>query len=67
MLVFLLIGIVFLGFSAMFFFAPGLIIKMSELGNKLIFTDYSPVAHRKVSAVVLLLMSIIMFYLVIRM
>lgn len=63
MLVFILIGIVFLGFSAMFLFAPGLIIKMSELGNKLIFTDYSPVAYRKVSAVVLFLMSIVMFYL----
>jgi hypothetical protein len=63
MFVFVLIGIVFLGFSAMFLFAPGLIIKMSELGNKLIFTDYSPVAHRKVSAVVLFLMSIVMLYL----
>lgn len=62
MAIFILAGLMFMGFSFLFFFAPGLIIKMSKIGNKLVFTDYRPVAHRKLSGAVLLIMSLVMFY-----
>lgn len=63
MLVFILIGFIFLLFGMLFLFAPRTIVKLSELGNKLIFTDHGTVAHRKWSGLLLLLMSLIMFYL----
>jgi hypothetical protein len=60
---FIIIGLFFLSFSVLFLFAPKIIVKMSELGNKLLFTDYGTVAHRKLSGWVLLIMSLVMFYL----
>lgn len=63
-MVFLLIlGFLFMAFSLLFFFAPNLIIKISEFGNRLVFTDHGTVAHRYWSGLVLLVMSLIMFYL----
>lgn len=62
MAIFIIIGLLFMVFSFLFFFAPGAIIKMSEIGNRLVFTDYQPVAHRKLSGTLLLLLSLIMFY-----
>ncbi|MFQ5674497.1 MAG: hypothetical protein ACE5G1_01260 [bacterium] len=49
-------------FSLLFFFAPGIIVKMSQIGNRLVFTDYRPVEHRKLSGVILLAISLVMFY-----
>ena len=63
MLLFWVLGFLFLFFSGLFFFAPNLIIKISEVGNKLVFTDEKTVSHRYWSAAFLLLMSLIMFYL----
>jgi len=62
MLLFWILGFLFLLFSGLFFFAPNMIIKISEVGNRLIFTDEKAVAHRYWSAGFLLLMSILMFY-----
>lgn len=62
MVIFILAGVVFMGFSFLFFFAPRLIVKMSEIGNRLVFTDYRPVAHRRLSGAVLLILSLVMFY-----
>lgn len=63
MMIFLAVGALFLFFSLLFFFAPRLIIKISEIGNKLLFTDDRSVAHRYWSGLILLLMSLVMFYL----
>ncbi|MCG8605867.1 hypothetical protein MJD09_12850 [bacterium] len=63
MVIFFIAGIMFLIFSVMFFFAPRVIVKLSQMGNKLIFTDYRYVSHRKLSGAVLLIMSAVMFYL----
>ena len=63
MLVLTLFGLIFLFFSLLFFFYPEMIVKISEIGNKLIFTDHSTVAHRYWSGGVLLIMSLLMFYL----
>ena len=62
MAIFILAGLMFMGFSFLFFFAPGLIVKMSKIGNKLVFTDYGSVAHPKLSGAVLLIMSLVMLY-----
>ena len=63
MLFFVTLGLLFLLFSLLFFFSPKLIVKISEIGNRMIFTDYSTVAHRHWSGLVLLVMSLVMFYL----
>lgn len=63
MLVLTLFGLIFLFFGLLFFFCPRMIVKISEIGNKLIFTDHSTVAHRYWSGLVLLIMSLLMFYL----
>jgi hypothetical protein len=63
MFAFLILGLVCLGFSLLFFFAPRIIIKVSELGNKLLFTDHSTVAHRYWSGLVLLIVGVLMVYL----
>lgn len=60
------IGLLSLLFSFLFFFAPGFIVKLSEIGNKLIFTDHGSVAHRKLTGVILLVISLVMFYLGVR-
>ena len=65
--IFLAIGLLFLVFGLLFFFAPSVIVRMSEIGNKMIFADYNSMAHRKVSGAILLAMSFLMFYLGIRM
>ena len=62
MVIFILAGLMFMGFSFLFFFAPGLIVKMSKIGNKLLFTDYGSVAHPKFSGAVLFIMSLVMIY-----
>ncbi len=62
MAIFILAGLMFMGFSFLFFFAPGLIVKMSKIGNKLLFTDYGSVAHPKFSGAVLFIMSLVMLY-----
>ncbi len=56
------IGLLFLIFSALFFFAPSVIVKLSEFGNKLIFTDHGSVLHRKLSGLILLAIGLIMLY-----
>lgn len=61
--VLILLGLVFLFFSLLFFFYPRMIVRISEIGNKLIFTDHSTVAHRYWSGLVLLIMGLLMFYL----
>jgi len=63
MLFLLVLGFLFMAFSLLFFFAPGLIVKISEIGNRLVFTDHGTVAHRYWSGLVLLVMSLVMFYL----
>lgn len=63
MIAFLILGLLFLSFSLLFFFAPRVIVKISEIGNKLLFTDHSTVAHRYWSGLVLLIMGAIMIYL----
>jgi len=63
MYIFIIGGVLFFCLSYLFVFAPGIIIKLSEIGNKMVFTDYTPVAHRKLSGLVLFALSIIMFYL----
>ncbi len=63
MLVLTLFGMLFLLFSLLFFFYPKMIVKISEIGNRMIFTDHSTVAHRYWSGLVLLIMSVLMFYL----
>lgn len=63
MFIFIIFGSIFFIFSVLFFFTPKFIIKISEMGNKLIFTDHGTVAHRYWSGIFLLIMSIIMFYL----
>ena len=62
MVIFILAGLIFMGFSFLFFFAPGLIVKMSKIGNKLVFTDYGSVARPKLSGAVLLIASLVMLY-----
>ncbi len=66
MAIFLFAGLVFLVFALLFWFAPDVIIKLSEIGNKMIFTDHRSFAHRRLSGIVLLIMSIIMFYMSLR-
>ncbi len=61
--IFIAAGLLFLIFSILFFFAPEIIVKLSKIGNKMIFTDYRSVSHRKLSGIVLLIMSFVMFYL----
>lgn len=63
MALFFVLGLLFLVFSLLFFLAPKLIIRISEVGNRLIFTDHGTVAHRRWSGLVLLVMSVMMFYL----
>jgi hypothetical protein len=63
MLLFIVFGSVFLFFSVLFFFSPKLIVKISEVGNRLLFTDHNTVAHRYWSGLILLIMSLVMFYL----
>ena len=63
MLVLTILGLLFFVFSLLFFFYPEMIVKISEIGNRLIFTDHSTVAHRYWSGLVLLIMSLLMFYL----
>ena len=63
MFLFIMLGVLFLVFSLLFFFAPKTIIKISEVGNKMIFTDHKTVAHRFFSGFILFVMSLIMFYL----
>ncbi len=60
------LGVFLLLFSMLFLFAPNALVRLSELGNKLIFTDHSSVAHRKLSGALLLIVSLIMFYLGLR-
>ena len=60
------IGLLFFLLSFLFFFAPGLLVKMSEIGNKMVFTDYNSLAHRKISGTILLVMSVVMFYLAVK-
>lgn len=67
MVIFLILGVLFLVFAFMFFFAPHLIVKLSEIGNKLIFTDHATFTHRKLSGFILLITSVLMFYLGLRM
>ncbi len=62
MAIFIVAGLMFMGFSFLFFFAPGLIVKLSKIGNKLVFTDYGSVARPKLSGAVLLIMSLVMLY-----
>ena len=63
MALFIFLGVIFLIFGALFLFAPILLIKLSELGNKLIYTDHNTIAHRYVTGMVLTLLSALMFYL----
>lgn len=63
MQLFVFLGLVLLFFSLLFFFAPRVIVKLSELGNRLVFTDHNYLAHNKLSGTVLLIMSLVMFYL----
>lgn len=63
MVLFFITGFVFLLFSLLFLFAPKMLVKLSEISNKMIFTDYGAIAHRKWSGVVLLILSFLMFYL----
>ena len=63
MLLLTILGLMFFVFSLLFLFYPKMIVKISEIGNKLIFTDHSTVAHRYWSGLVLLIMSLLMFYL----
>ena len=60
---FLFLGILFLTFGFMFLFAPRLIIRLSELGNKLVYTDHGTVAHRYLTGIIMLAVSLLMFYL----
>ena len=62
MFAFIILGMLFFFFSVLFFFFPKLIVKISEVGNRLVFTDHNTVAHRYLSGVVLLIMSLLMFY-----
>ncbi len=62
MFAFVILGILFFFFSVLFFFFPKVIVKISEVGNRLVFTDHNTVAHRYLSGVVLLIMSLLMFY-----
>lgn len=55
-------SVLFFVVGILFLIAPNVLVKLSELGNKMIFTDHSPFAHRKVTAVILFLMSVVMFY-----
>ncbi len=62
MAIFIIAGLIFMGFSCLFFFAPGFIVKLSKIGNKLVFTDYGSVAHPRLSGAVLLIASLVMLY-----
>ncbi|MFQ5706876.1 MAG: hypothetical protein ACE5HO_05465 [bacterium] len=60
--IFIFIGAILLLFSLMYLFTPKTIVKLSEIGNKLIFTDHGTVIHSKWSGIILLIVSLIMFY-----
>lgn len=62
MFAFVILGMLFFFFSLLFLFFPKLIIKISEVGNRLVFTDHNTVAHRYMSGIVLLVVSLLMFY-----
>ncbi len=66
MAIFISAGVLFFLLSALFFFAPRILVKMSEIGNKLMFTDHNSLTYRKISGAVLLGMSAIMFYLALK-
>jgi len=62
MSIFIFIGAVFLVFSILFYSRPNVIIKMNKFANKMVFADYQSLAYRKITAVVLFLVSLLMFY-----
>jgi len=66
MALFIFLGAIFFLFGALFLFAPMALIKLSELGNKLLFTDHSTIAYRHVMGILLILLSALMAYLAIK-
>lgn len=44
------------------FISAGVVIKLSEYCNKTIFTDHCSFAHHRLSGAILLILSLIMFY-----
>ncbi len=63
MLVFIAVAVLFFVLGLLFFLAPAVIVKLSEMGNRLVFTDHGSVAHRWISGSILLAMSAVMLYL----
>ncbi len=59
---FYLLSLLSMAFAILFLFFPETLIKLSEWGNKMVFTDHNAVAHRKLVGVVLLFVGIFMFF-----
>jgi len=57
---FYLLSAISLAFGVLFLFFPEALIKLSEWGNRLVFTDHNAVAHRKVVGSMLLVVSVFM-------
>jgi len=63
MIIFVLLGLLFVVFGLLFLFAPYAVVKISEVCNRMVFTDAKTLAHRNWSAAILLSAGILMFYL----
>ncbi len=57
-----MLGLLSLTFSILFLFFPEVLLKLSEWGNRLVFTDHSAVLHRKVVGTVLFIAGLFMFF-----
>lgn len=63
MITFILLGLLFVVFGLLFIFAPYAVVKISEVCNRMVFTDAKTLAHKNWSGAILLIAGILMFYL----
>ena len=61
MILFVALGVIAAVFGVLFIFAPGALIYLSELSNKILMTDDVAIRFRKWVGAALLLVSVLMF------
>ncbi|MFC1671878.1 hypothetical protein ACFL01_01955 [Planctomycetota bacterium] len=61
MIFFVIIGVIAAVFGVLFIFAPGILIYLSEISNKIFMTDEVAIKFRMWVGVALLLVSVLMF------
>ena len=62
MMVFVILGMIFLAFGLMFLFSPGVIAWLGERGNRILFSDEGVLSHGKIAGLSFVIVGFLMFY-----